>query len=104
MAGAKEDGDGAPSTSAELLQDLPLAAAYARANELIEQLKRKSDEQLRREALSLLQRCEDQVDRAAVFSSNEEADDVATEYLRYLLLPALRAELLGSAPAGAKTG
>ena len=46
------------------------------------------------QAVTALQACESRVAALALFSSNEEADDIPTSHLRYLLLPHLLAEVL----------
>lgn len=40
------------------------------------------------------QRCQAAVDQLALFSSNEDADDIATADLRYMLLPAMHGDIL----------
>ncbi|KAF8069647.1 TAP46 [Scenedesmus sp. PABB004] len=55
-------------------------------------------------ALPLLARCEDLVARAGLFSANEDADDLVTGQLRYLLVPFLRAEALHGAPPPGQRG
>lgn len=46
------------------------------------------------QALATLQACSSQVASLALFSTNEEVDDVTTSHLKYLLLPHLQAEVL----------
>lgn len=62
------------------------------------------DEQLLSAALALLLQAEAAVGAAAIFSANEDADDLATADLKYLLLPHYRAQLLAGAPPGAVGG
>eukprot|EP00798_Chlamydomonas_sp_ICE-L_P011248 gene11248-18873_t len=50
-------------------------------------------------ALQLGEQCEIRIESQGLFSSNEEADDVTTSQLRYLLAPYMVAELHGQAPA-----
>jgi hypothetical protein len=68
-----------------------LSSLFSRASEQASTSKATSTDF--EDTLKLLQQCEQLVDKAALFSSNEEADDVHTEHLRYLLIPFLIAEL-----------
>ena len=102
-AAAMDDGSAA-ALSAEAAA-VPLSQQYDEAVRLFEacQSTDRGDAALRR-ALQALEACEAAVERAALFSSNEDADDVATGSLRYLLLPSMRGELLSGAPAGGPDG
>lgn len=42
----------------------------------------------------LLNHCQSLIDRTALFSSNEDQDDILTVHLKYLLVPFLQAEML----------
>lgn len=53
-----------------------------------------------KECCCLLHHCQSLIERAALFSSNEEKDDLATSNIKYLLVPYLLAELLNSQPQG----
>eukprot|EP00775_Hariotina_reticulata_P001615 gene1615-1955_t len=72
------------------VEDLPLPVAYERASRLA------NTSGSTREALNLLECCEQLISSAALFSSNEDKDDLQTSCIRYLLVPLLRAELLNS--------
>ena len=43
-----------------------------------------------------LHQCEDLVDRLGIFSPNEELEDIHTADIKYLLVPALRGDLLSN--------
>jgi hypothetical protein len=82
---------------------LPLADQYAAAVAAVEAAQAGKDcgpAALAR-ALAALASVEAAAERAALFSANEDADDVATSSLKYLMLPLMRADLLSGAPAGA---
>lgn len=50
-----------------------------------------------KEGCELLQQCEALIDKLALFSSNEQKDDISTGDLKYLLVPYLKAEFLEKA-------
>uniref|UniRef100_A0A383VIK6 TAP42-like protein n=1 Tax=Tetradesmus obliquus TaxID=3088 RepID=A0A383VIK6_TETOB len=81
--------------------NLSLAAAYDRVNELLDGPDGTSaaSPDTAQEALQVLSHCELLVQRAALFSSNEDADDLITSQLKYLLVPFLQAELHSSLPS-----
>lgn len=72
--------------------NLSLAAAYDRVNELLDGPDGTSaaSPDTAQEALQLLSHCELLVQRAALFSSNEDADDLITSQLKYLLVRSKR--------------
>eukprot|EP00879_Flechtneria_rotunda_P007069 GHRR01007420.1.p1 GENE.GHRR01007420.1~~GHRR01007420.1.p1 ORF type:complete len:356 (+),score=169.55 GHRR01007420.1:97-1164(+) len=77
---------------------LTLSAAYQKASELCASSPSAGKGQVQ-EALDLLQHCEQLIQHAALFSSNEDHDDLATSHLKYLLVPSMKAELLQNQPA-----
>ena len=62
------------------------------------------DDELLSAALALFQLAEAAVDRAGLFSANEDVDDLSTADMKYLLLPYYRARLLLSLPATVGVG
>jgi hypothetical protein len=70
------------------LENLSLSAAYDRVTQLLEGPDGTSaaSPDTAQEALQLLSHCELLVQRAALFSSNEDADDLVTSHLKYLLV------------------
>jgi len=72
------------------IEELSLNAAYERATRLA------NTSGSTTEALDLLEHCEQLLSKAALFSSNEDKDDLQTSCIRYLLVPFLKAELLNS--------
>ncbi|KAF6260479.1 TAP42-like protein [Scenedesmus sp. NREL 46B-D3] len=79
---------------------LSLAAAYDRVSQLLEGTDCTSNDSTDKtqEMLQLLSHCELLIQRAALFSSNEDADDLITSHMKYLLVPFLQAELHSSLP------
>lgn len=76
---------------------LPLAAAFERAQALASG---SGCAQSTPELLALLDHAQRCVEAAALFSRNEDAEDLATPVMRYLLLPFMKAEALHTrAPA-----
>ncbi|KAI5063949.1 hypothetical protein GOP47_0020619 [Adiantum capillus-veneris] len=77
------------------LEQMSLPALFDRALQLHS---RSLDPQITqdeaREGYELLQRCESLIDKLALFSSNEQKDDVTTGDLKYLLVPYFKAEFL----------
>lgn len=67
---------------------LSLAAAYDRVSQLLEGTDCTSNDSTDKtqEMLQLLSHCELLIQRAALFSSNEDADDLITSHMKYLLV------------------
>ncbi|KAI8464901.1 MAG: TAP42-like protein [Monoraphidium minutum] len=95
-AAAPHDGAAALQHAGE--QQLPLAELYGEAQGLAAAARAARTAPSTAAALAALGRCEAAVERAALFSDNEDLDDLATSSLKYLLLPWARAELLSGAP------
>lgn len=83
----------------EAAQDLPLTTLFDHAHELYT---RSSSAGLSPEEVirgcSLLRRCEELVDKLALFSANEDKEDISTGDLKYLLVPFYLAELTEKLP------
>jgi hypothetical protein len=69
-------------------ENLSLSAAYDRVEELLDGSDGTSpaSPNTAQQALQLLSHCELLIQRAALFSSNEDADDLITSQLKYLLV------------------
>lgn len=94
----RED-DGLLSTfSFSTTQSKPLSQLLADAHSLTQQAEqapdRETQKRLQECALSTLNNAIARVETSAIFSLNEELEDVPTADLRYLLLPAMRGDLL----------
>lgn len=87
-----------PEQALQAPQLVPLAEQYDEAVRLVEECNKGRSSAAIERALSALSRCDLAVERAALFSSNEDADDISTASLKYLLIPSMRAELLSAAP------
>jgi len=72
----------------EFLEDVPLPHLFDKAQQLhaLADSSRLENEEIRK-ACQMLQKCQEIVDKLALFSSNEEKDDVSTGDLKYLLVP-----------------
>lgn len=70
------------------LQHLSLSASYQRLSELLGGVDAgaAAPPAQTQEAQHLLSHCEDLIERAALFSSNEDKDDLVTSHLKYLLV------------------
>jgi hypothetical protein len=80
------------------LEQLPLSELYDEAARLADAAGADRASAALERAVAALLRCEAAAERAALFSSNEDADDIPTSSLKFLLLPSMRAELLAWAP------
>lgn len=78
---------------------LSLPATYARAQEALDQHAKDASPAAYQRALQSLRLCQQMVEAQGLFSSNEEAEDIPTAHLKYLLLPASLGELLAGARA-----
>ena len=80
------------------MQEKTLAELFADTWALIRETERVTDAETRRSnqerALSSLNAAISKTESSALFSSNEELEDVSTADLKYLLLPALRGDVL----------
>ena len=94
----------------EDLQDLPLPALFQRARATLKQLESlpASDprvQQLVRQGTAVLRHAAHAVDALALFSANEDRDDLTTGDIKYLLIPFYQAEVLAhTQDAGATIG
>lgn len=81
-------------------QQLPLSAAFSKAyTQLCSSSSSNTNQQLSPgELLELLEHCELLVEQGALFSRNEEQEDLSTASMRYLLVTFLKAELLNTMP------
>lgn len=77
------------------MQQLPLSAAFSKAYTLHSKHSLSSEHS--QELLELLQHCEQLVEQGALFSRNEDQDDLSTGLMRYLLVPFMKAEALNTA-------
>jgi immunoglobulin-binding protein 1 len=77
-------------------EQLSLSAAFSRAFELYSNASRSPADC--QELLGLLQHAEQLVEQGALFSRNEDQDDLSTATLRYLLIPFLKADVLNTMP------
>jgi immunoglobulin-binding protein 1 len=87
------------------LQDLPLPALWQRARAVLKQLEvvPASDpraQQLVQQGTACLRAAACAVDALALFSANEDKDDLATGDVKYLMIPFYQAEVLGHTHAG----
>lgn len=83
--------------SSEFLEDLPLPALFGICESCynaLETVHPVNDEVKFDRALAAMQRCRALVDASALFSTNEEQDDLATGDMKYLLVPFYLAETL----------
>lgn len=86
-------------------QGVPLPELFQRATAAVEQVEStpwaapERREQLQ-QGLHLLRLASKLVDAAGLFSPNEDKDDIATNHLRYLLIPYYLGELLSQADPG----
>ncbi|PSC76424.1 TAP42 like family [Micractinium conductrix] len=85
---------------ASSLQDLPLPALFARARDILHQLEAApamspATQGLVGEGTACLRTAAAAADAAALFSPNEDRDDLATADVKYLLLPFYQAEVAG---------
>ena len=78
--------------------DLPLSILYRRGEKLLEAY-RNGDHESFADAHKILEQCEMVVDRAGLFSKNEDKEDLQTSSLQYLLIPFLKGELLSASRA-----
>ena len=84
--------------------DLPLPALLSRCQLVHRHLDNliasaRARPELLASAASLLQRCQHMVESQAIFSTNEDEEDISTADLPYLLVPFYRGELLCSSQA-----
>lgn len=77
-------------------EQLPLSTAFSNAFQL--HLKPSLSPAECLEALELLDHCEQLMEQAALFSRNEDQDDLSTAVMRYLLVPFLKADVLNTMP------
>jgi immunoglobulin-binding protein 1 len=87
------------------LQDLPLPALWQRARAVLKHLEvvPASDpraQQLVQQGTACLRAAACAVDALALFSANEDKDDLATGDVKYLMIPVYQAEVLGHTHAG----
>lgn len=81
----------------EKYDDTPLPVLFAEVARSCNDLSSISTS-ARNDLLDRLVVCSRQIDKHALFSRNEELDDVATSYLKYLLVPFFLAEVLATSP------
>lgn len=87
------------------LQDLPLPSLFQRARAILRQLEvapaaDPATQRLVTEGAACLRAAAAAVDTLALFSSNEDRDDLATGDIKYLLVPFHQAEVLAHTHAG----
>lgn len=87
------------------LRDLPLPALFQRAREVLKQLEAApasapSTQRLVAEGAASLQAAAAAADTLALFSANEDRDDLATGDIKYLLIPFYQAEVESRTHAG----
>jgi hypothetical protein len=83
---------------AEAVEHLPLSVLYQKAKRLLDDFK-SGNHAAFADAHSALQQCEMLVDRAGLFSKNEDKEDLQTSSLQYLLVPFMKADLLSASRA-----
>lgn len=89
------------TTDSFQIEDLPLLILFHRAHESFQKLQYalpgpEESNKLVQDAIACLQRAAVLVDNLALFSSNEDAEDLATGDLQYLMIPYYHAELLST--------
>jgi immunoglobulin-binding protein 1 len=85
------------ATTAELaVEQLSLSAAFSKAYKL--HAKSPLSHSDYQELLSLLEHCDRLVEQGALFSHNEDQEDLSTGSMRYLLIPFLTADVLNTMP------
>ena len=101
--------DSTTATTAAGLSKLPLSLTFRKAQALYNDVENTSlggaDPKLQETVTQALALCEAalrQVSEEAIFSQNEQVDDMNTGDLRYLMLPFYRGELLRGRPAAAR--
>jgi hypothetical protein len=83
-------------------QDLPLSAAFARARQMYQKNNSGGlSTSERREAVRLLTSSQAMIESLGLFSSNEDMEDLATAYIKYLLVPFFLADILASSSSKA---
>lgn len=87
-------------------QDLPLPVLFQRGRALLRALESQASSDLRtqqlvRQAAAVWQQAAVAADVVALFSPNEELEDLATADIKYLLIPFYHAEALSAAHSGA---
>ena len=87
------------------VQELPLPALYQRARAILKQLDGQPAsgpgiQQLVADGTECLRHAASAVDALALFSANEDKDDLATADIKYLLIPFYQAEVLSHTHAG----
>ena len=98
--------DTSPEPEQEL-RDLPLPALFQRARELLRQLdtapaSAPATQRLVAEGAACLRAAATVADALALFSANEDRDDLATGDIKYLLIPFYQAEVESHTHAGEK--
>ena len=85
-------------TSGSDMESMPLSVLHGNAKEQLAVFKSGRPDAFS-DALRTLDQLEKAVDRAGLFSNNEDKDDLQTSCLQYLLAPFLKGELCANSPA-----
>lgn len=96
-----------PGLSSPLPQELPLSALFQRARATLKQLEAApasdpATQRLVARGAECLRAAAAAVDALALFSPNEDRDDLATGDIKYLLIPFYQAEVAGHTHAGGR--